>query len=195
MEFSPASELCSGCCRFSVHRVSLPDLRTATFARFCPPVGVSSLPGGIHHCRLSIPPYPFSGLRGFSRCTEVPVGFERRIARTTLLAPCPLWDLYPSENSPFVQLPPFRASCSLAFSQGCEASIQTKVPCLDLRSCRPGRFLSWAFSTPQYSLTPDILPPPAGSRHALDPVLKVFPADRPAASSRTSRPLYASSSL
>jgi hypothetical protein len=195
MKFSPASELCSGCCRFSVHRVSLPDLRTATFARFCPPLRVSSLPGGIHHCRLSLPPYPLSGLHGFSRCAEVPVGFERRIARAILLAPCPFWDLYPSEISPSACLPPFRASCSLAFSQGCEALLQTEVPCLDLRNYRPDRFLSRAFSVPQFSLAPDILPLPAGSRHALDLALKVFPADRPAASSRTSRPSCASASL
>lgn len=195
MEFSLASELYSGCCRFSVHRVSLPDIRTATFARFCLPVGISSLPGGIHHYRFSLPPYPFSGFRGFSRYAEVPVGFERRYARTHLLAPCPLWDLYPSEIFPFVQLPPFQASCSLAFSQGCKASIQTKVPCLDLRNYRPDRFLSWAFSVPQFSLAPNILPPPAGSRHVLDLALKVFPVDRPAASSQTSRPLYASTSL
>jgi hypothetical protein len=195
MEFSPTAELCSGCCRFSVHRVSLPDLRTATFARFCFPVGGSSLPGGTHHCRLFLPPYPFSGLRGFSRYAEVAVGFERRAACAPLLAPCPLWDLYPLKISPFVCLPPFRASCSLAFSQGCEALLQTKVPCRDLRNYRPGRFLFRAFSVPQFSLTPDILPPPAGSHHALGPALRVFPADRLAASSQTSRPLYASSSL
>jgi hypothetical protein len=40
----------------------------------------------------------------------------------------PFWDFYPSEISPFDQLSPSRVSCSLAFSQGCEALLRSKVP-------------------------------------------------------------------
>jgi len=135
LKFSPTSELYSGYCRFSVHRGSLPDFRTATFARFCPPLGLSVLPGGTRHCRLFLPPYPFSGLRGFRRYAEVPVGFERCPACADQLAPLPLWDLFPSEISPSDQLPPFRVSCSPAFSQGCEALLQSEVPGRGLHNC------------------------------------------------------------
>jgi hypothetical protein len=114
---------------------------------------------------------------------------------TILLAPFPFWDLFPSEISPFDQRSPFRAACSHAFSQGCEALIQSKVPGRDSRKCKPGWCLSRNFSVPQFSLPPDILLLPVGSHLVLGLTRRVFPVDRPAASSRTSRPLCVSATL
>jgi hypothetical protein len=192
---SPRFRAFSGWCRFSSHRASLPGFRTATFARFNVPLRVSLLSGGTCHCRLSLPPYPSSGFRGFS--LRESYRWLRTHFRITavLLAPCPFWDFCPSEISPFAQLPPSRASCSPAFSQGCEALLQAKVPDRDPRNCRPGWCLSRDFNAPQFSLAPDILPPPAGSRHILGPARRVFPAGRPTAPSRAGPPLCVSSPL
>jgi hypothetical protein len=137
----------------------------------------------------------FLRISWFFAARKSPLASNTGPFETVPLASFPFWDLLPLEISPSDQLPPFRASCSPAFSQGCEALIQSEVPCRDLRNCKPGWCLLRNFSVPQFSLPPDILLPPTGSHLVLNPALKVFPADRPTASSRTSRPLCVSTPL
>ena len=127
LKFRPTAELSSGHCRLSSAPVSLPALWTAPFPRFCVPLRVSPSACGTCRLRLSLPPRPSSGPRGFAladaRWLQTQPGMFTRP-----LAPCPLRDSCSLKVSPPVQPPPFRASCSPAFSQGCEALLQTGIP-------------------------------------------------------------------
>jgi hypothetical protein len=160
-----------------------------------PPFRVCRTSGRYSPSQAFLTTLSFLRIPRFSAAQKSPLASDANQLIADLLAPCPLWDLFPSEISPFDQHSPSRVRCFRAFSQGCEALLQSKVPGRDLRNCKPDWCLSRNFSVPQFSLSLDILSLPIGSRHILGLVLKVFPTDRPAASSRTSRPLCVSSSL
>lgn len=160
-----------------------------------PPFRVCRTSGRYSPSQAFLTTISFLRISWFFTTRKSPLASDANQLIADLLAPCPLWDSFPSEISPFDQRSPSRVCCFHAFSQGCEALLQSKVPGRDLLNCKPDWCLSRNFSVPQFSLSLDILSLPIGSRHILGLVLKVFPTDRPTASSRTSRPLCVSSSL